>query len=185
MYMPGRLRTASRPFRTLMLSELYSDSAICEISLLLSDAHRHHDVLKILVSRHRHEHAAIGVADRAVHVLRVQVVKHIQQIGNVEADIEGLAVVVDVKLFLGFFLLGVGADDLKAAGADHPAHATKFLVRKYCSPLQRLLEQQAIQDEVLLVVRRYYPRVVGKFSIDDLRNEVDPREAELHLVRQN
>ena len=43
MYIPGRLRTASRPFRTLIASEPYS----CSASLNL-DPHRHDNVFEVL-----------------------------------------------------------------------------------------------------------------------------------------
>src|SRR5204862_7579626 len=53
MYMPGRLRTASRPFRTLIASEPYSFGGLRFAAK--SDPHRHHDVLEAFFA---------GVADQ-------------------------------------------------------------------------------------------------------------------------
>src|SRR5215216_402496 len=85
MYMPGRLRTASRPLRILMLLESYSAagraagvvtaSGSVAIEFLIrcdpcsagSDAHRHHDVLEVVAAGNLHERARVRVAHRHGH----------------------------------------------------------------------------------------------------------------------
>src|SRR5947207_15406081 len=98
MYMPGRLRTASSPLRILMLEESYSPTArsllssgtvaIEILSLTPLDAHRHHDVLEILAARQLHERARARIAQRERDFLRLDMVEHVEQIRNVEADVE-------------------------------------------------------------------------------------------------
>ena len=108
------------------------------------------------------------------------VVQNVEQIGDVEADIERFAGVVDFELFLRFFLLVVGARYAQAApGREHPAHASEFFVRQDRRALQRLQEQHAVERDVLLVVRRDDPGVVGKLAVDDLGRELDRAEAKL------
>src|SRR3954469_7293194 len=100
MYMPGRLRTASRPFRILMLSELYSAggraagfvtsgagtvaNGIPGCPLRLLDAHRHHDVLEVLAAGHLHQRAGIRVAHREGDGRGIDVVEHVEQVRDVE-----------------------------------------------------------------------------------------------------
>ena len=42
------------------------------------------------------------------------IVEHVEQVGDVEADVERVARIADFELFLGFFLLVVGAEDAQA-----------------------------------------------------------------------
>ena len=77
------------------------------------DAHRHHDVLEAVVVRQREQRAGIGVGKAALDGLGGDVVEHVEQVGDVEADVERVALVVDFDFFLRFFLLGVGGEDLR------------------------------------------------------------------------
>src|SRR4051812_27521232 len=73
MYIPGRLRTASRPLRTRMLSESYGSPLLGGPFLLSSvifsstflDPHRHDYVLEIALARHREQRARVGVPEPA------------------------------------------------------------------------------------------------------------------------
>src|SRR5262245_35202402 len=97
MYMPGRLRTASRPLRILMLEESYSSAAPRPLLLgsgsvaieflvrALLDAHRHDDVAEVVAPRHLHERARVRVAHREAHGFGIDVVQHVEEIGDVEA----------------------------------------------------------------------------------------------------
>ena len=100
------------------------------------------------------QHAAVGVAERAVDFRRGHVVQHVEQVGDVEADVERLAGVVDFELFLGFFLLAVGADDAQAVRRQHPAHAAELFVGQDGRALQRLQQHHPAERDVLLVVGR-------------------------------
>src|SRR5690349_20493447 len=115
MYMPGRLRTASRPFRTLMASEPYSLGFAAK-----SDPHRHDDVLEALLARIADQRARRGIAEGALQLITGHVVQHVEQIVHVEDDIERVAGIFHLYLFLRLLLVGVGADDLQAAVGDHP-----------------------------------------------------------------
>src|SRR5512134_3151605 len=106
MYMPGRLRTASRPFSILMLSAVYSPlSPLPGGSFLLincscvaragSDAHGHDHVLEVGVAGHRDQGAGVGIAEGAVPALGGKIVQNVQEVGDVEAHVQGLAVIID------------------------------------------------------------------------------------------
>src|SRR5688572_19148113 len=140
MYMPGRLRTASRPLRILMLLESYSaglrplSGAGCgtvansfsshfRCGIPASDAHRHHDVLEVLPAGNLHEGARVRVSHRHRHGRGVDVVQDVEEVRDVEADVERVAVVVHREAFLGFLLLVVRADDREGVLGEHQPHA--------------------------------------------------------------
>src|SRR3990172_7910217 len=173
MYMPGRLRTASRPLSTLMLLSSYSPLPTCcgfvlsFIPVLLltcvtnlltlkglapafgqhaSDAHRHDDVLEIVVSRNGDQGARVGVAQSTLDLAAVQVVEYVLQIVDVEAYIQRLAGISHVEFLLRFFLFVVAADDLQAAVDQHPAHAFELLIGEDRSALQGLQQHDPVEQ---------------------------------------
>src|SRR5260221_5357491 len=176
MYMPGRLRTASRPFRTLMASEPYSFGFAAK-----SDSHRHHDVLEALLARIADQRAGGRIAKRAFQLAARHIVQHVQQVIDIEADIERIPRVMHFELLLCFFLVGIGGDDLQAAIREHPADTPEYLVRQDCRPLQRLPQRLALDLQAVLVLRRYDARVVRELSIDQLGDQLDRAEAERRL----
>ena len=107
------------------------------------------------------------------------------EVGDVEADVERVALVVDGQLFLGLFLLAVRADDLELVGAEHDAHAAEFLVGQDGGALQRGQELDAVELDVLAWPDRDHAVEVGKLAVDDLAHELDVGEAEAHLVGQD
>src|SRR5258708_39887830 len=109
MYMPGRLRTASRPFRTLMASEPYSFGFAAK-----SDSHRHHDVLEALLARIADQRAGGRIAKRAFQLAARHVVQHVEQVIYVEADIQRITRVTDFERLLCLFLISVVGADLHA-----------------------------------------------------------------------
>src|SRR5580693_6045885 len=141
MYMPGRLRTASRPFSTLMLFESYSPPLLLSLlmrnylvsrSLLNADAdsesapragriigpkksdpHRHDDIFVVVTLAHGDERAGVGIAEGQDYLIGGQVVQDIEQIGDVKTDVERLALVRDLEFLLSFLLFAVRADDLE------------------------------------------------------------------------
>jgi hypothetical protein len=50
----------------------------------------------------------------------------VEQVVDVEADVERIALVVDLELLLGFLLLAVRADDFQLPLSEHETHAAKF-----------------------------------------------------------
>src|SRR5687767_11041516 len=97
MYIPGRLRTASRPFRTLIESEPYSElgrgcfSGSGASVSATSDPHRHDDVLEVLLGRVGNQRAGGRVAEGALDLGAGHVVQDVEQVVDVETDIEGVA----------------------------------------------------------------------------------------------
>ena len=79
------------------------------------NTHRHHDVLEVGIVGNRNQRRRIGIAQRDVDLVALQVVQHVEQIGDVEADVDAIAAVVDFDFFDRFFLVGVGGADLQAA----------------------------------------------------------------------
>src|SRR5205814_2928789 len=147
MYIPGRLRTASRPFRTLMASEPYSLGLAAK-----SDPHRHDDVLEALLARIADERARGRIAKRTFELAARHVIQHVEQIIDVEADVERLAGVLHFELLLRLFLIGIRGDDLQAAVGEHPAHAAEFLVGQDRRALQRLAQRLALDLQTVLVL---------------------------------
>src|SRR4030095_2090536 len=90
IYMPGRLRTASRPLRTLMLLAPYSSapfgssvpSFIRCFQTSWLNAHRHDDVAVVAAIRERDEHAAVGVAECAIDARARDVGQDIEEVGD-------------------------------------------------------------------------------------------------------
>src|SRR5688572_9299384 len=176
IYMPGRLRTASRPFSTLMLLAPYSfapfGSSILSLIWCFSfpvrvlDAHRHDHVPVIAAVGEGNQHAAVRVAESAVDGFAPDVGQHVEEVSDVESDIEGLARVFDLELLLRFFLLIVSARNPQTVPREHPAHAPEFFVRENCCPLERLQQERAAQGDVFLVVRRNDTGVIRKFPVN-------------------
>src|SRR5438045_2300001 len=179
MYMPGRLRTASRPFRILMASEPYSLGFAAK-----SDPHRHDDVLEALLARVADQRARRGVAKCALELITRDVVQDVEQIVHVEADIERVAGILHLDLLLRLLLVGVRGDDLQAAVGQHPAHAAELLVGKDRRTLQRLTQRLALGLELVLMRGGNDSRVVGKLAIDQLGDDLDRAEAEAGLRRR-
>jgi hypothetical protein len=77
-----------------------------------SDAHRHHDVLE--AGRSGTVSSALALLScSSIFTISWDVGQHVDQVGDVEADVDGVAAVVDLELFLGLFLLGV-ADAMRS-----------------------------------------------------------------------
>src|SRR5450830_96488 len=206
MYMPGRLRTASRPSRIWIDAAPYSsclagmdaafrlsDMGLLSLEFTKSgtdndwqtrglDPHRHHDVLEVGIVRNRDQCGRVGVAQRHIDLVAFQVVQHVQQVRHVEADVDIVATVVDFQFLDGFFLVRVGGRDLQRAGADDAAHALELIARHDGGALQGAQQLVAADGEVVLVALRDHARVVGELALDQLGDQFDVREAQLDLV---
>src|SRR3954468_1022376 len=203
MYMPGRLRTASSPFRTLIESEPYSElaSGLAELASGLAlpsglpesgfscsdkalDPHGHDDVLEVLLRGIRDQRARRSIAECALDLGARHIVQDIEQIIDVEPDIDRVAGVFHFQLFVCLLLLGVGGHDLQAAFSEHPAHPAEFLVREDRCAQQRLAQGLALDQQPVLVLGRDHARVVRKLAVDELRHQLDRAEAEGGLSRR-
>src|SRR3954469_21810901 len=202
MYIPGRLRTASSPFRTLIESEPYSEvaSGLAEVASGLAlasglpesgfscsdkalDPHRHDDVLEVLLRGIRNQRARRSVAECALDLGARHIVQDVEQIIDVEPDIDRVAGVFHFQLLVCLFLLGVGGYDLQAAFSEHPAHPAEFLVREDRCAQQRLAQGLAFHLQPVLVLGRDHARVVRELAVDELRDQLDRAEAERRLSR--
>src|SRR5262249_32801247 len=89
MYMPGRLRTPSRPLTILMASVPYASGRFPFSGASLSatsDPHRHDDVLEVFLGGVAEERARGGIAECALDRAARHVVQHVEQVVNVKAD---------------------------------------------------------------------------------------------------
>src|SRR3989338_6725079 len=188
IYIPGRLRTASSPFKTLMLSEVYSLIGGFLIFGLfhvkhkrLLNTHRYDDITEFLVFRCRHQDAAVRIAERESGSAAADVVQPIHQVVDVEADIQWLAVVVGLDFFLRLFLLAIAADNAEVFFSQHKTHAPEFFIGQYCGALQSLLHYSPLHIEVI-VVFRYDALVIRKFSFDYFRYQGDTGKSNFNLL---
>src|SRR3972149_2161837 len=143
IYIPGRLRTASSPLSTLILSESYWSVLVCSgfpASLIfsVSDTHRHDDILEVVAPWNGDERARIRITEPAVDLLHLDVVQHVEQVAHVEPDVQRIPFIPDIELFLCFLLLRVAADDLERSRRKHPAHPAELVAGGDGGALERL-----------------------------------------------
>src|SRR5471030_1123438 len=208
MYMPGRLRTASRPSRiwiddapysSVLTGTAFSNNELLGISRYCDaapvpraacvsnggpnlNAHRHDDVFEVGVVGNRDQRRRVRVAQRDVDLVALEVVEHVEQVGDVEADVDAVAAVVDFKFFDGFFLVGVGRADLHAARGHDAAHALELVAGHDGGALQRAQQLIAADGEFVFVALGDHPRVVGELALDQLGDQLDVGEGQLDLV---
>src|SRR3989442_4577797 len=182
IYMPGRLRTASRPFRTLMASEPYSLALGLRFAAK-SDPHRHHDVFEALFARVADERAGRGIAERTLQLIARHIVQHVEQVVDIEADVQRIAPIAHLELLLRLFLVGIGRYDLQAAVGQDPAHAAELFIRQDRRALQRLAQRLALPLHPVLGLRPDDSWLIGKLAVDQLGDELDRPEAEPRLRR--
>src|ERR1022692_1486654 len=77
---------------------LSSSWGVIESVVTSSDPHRHHDVLEAGLFGHGDESAGVGVLQLDGHHLLAHVGQGVDEIGDIEADLDGIAVVVDLEL---------------------------------------------------------------------------------------
>src|SRR5262245_2649471 len=141
MYMPGRLRTASRPSRTLMFSAPYPGAeasplviaigALVERAIIPSGSAGCHLLGSALVGSetHRHEHVSEGGILRSLEHARPDLVghpqldhvaggmhaEHVEEVARIEADRHRLPAIGHFDVLAGLPLLGVACRDLEGA----------------------------------------------------------------------
>ena len=98
----------------------------------------------------------------------------------------GVALVGDLELLLGLFLLAVRADDLaagrRASTSRTPRNFSFDRIAARCSADEQL---DAVELDLLRMAGRDHAVVVGELAVDDLAHELDVGEAEAHLVRED
>src|SRR5690348_3128976 len=86
-----------------------------------SEPHRHDDVADRGVPGRADQAAAVRTREAELDALGFDRGERIEQVRDVEADLEGIALVVDLDLVLGLFLLGVVRLDEQLATAEREA----------------------------------------------------------------
>ena len=124
----------------------------------------------------------VGVLQLDLDHLLAHVGQRVDQVGDVEADLDGVAAVVDLELFHRLFLLGVGRGDAQGAGLDVDAHALELLAGQDGGALQARQQRRAAERDAVLVVLRDHAVVVGELALDQLVRRLEPLLSETKFV---
>jgi hypothetical protein len=130
------------------------------------------------------ERARVGVLQLDRDHLLSHVGEGVDQVGDVEADLDRIAAVVDLELLHRLFLLGVRGGDAQRPGLEVDAHALELVARQDRSALQALQQRRPAEGDSVLVVLRDDAVVVGELAFDELGDELHSGERELRLVRR-
>src|SRR4030095_3778902 len=95
-------RRAERMQRKFSISIAVSTSGVARL-----EPHRHHHVLRLRCRTRADEAAAVGVREAELDLASLDGGQRIQQVVDVEADLELVARVCDLQLFLRLLLLRV------------------------------------------------------------------------------
>src|SRR5690606_28909696 len=116
--------------------------------------HRHDHVAGIWIARLFDQAAGIGVRQRQLHGFAVDGTQGIEQVGNVEADLQLAAVIVQLQLLFRLLLLWVVRLQGKHAGAQGQADASILLVGKDRGAAQGLAQRLAVRNHFLVPALR-------------------------------
>jgi hypothetical protein len=97
------------------------------------------------------QRAGIGVVEAPLNFFSVDVVQHVKQITNVEADVDDVTGVIDFDFFL---LLPARRwrRSVSDCSRQYNTHATEFLVGQDCSALHGLHQRLATNRHVVFRV---------------------------------
>jgi hypothetical protein len=112
-----------------------------------SNAHRHDDVLEGFVAGQHEKCAGVCVGEVQFDGFVADVVEDVEQVGDVEADIQRFAAVIDLDFFLGFFLFGVAGNDLEASGDSGRGARREIFVGQNRGTQKRM--QQVLRDSLI------------------------------------
>ena len=178
----------SNNFFNLLNDQTREASRVClSLQALLrfecaSNPHRHHHVFERGVVGNGEQRRAVAVGQLELHHVLAHVGQRVDQVGDVEADLDRVAAVVDVELVHRFFLLGVVGRHAQGAGLDVQAHALELVAGQDGGALQAGQQRHAAQRDDVLVVLRNHAVVVGELAFDQLGDELHAFKAELGLV---
>src|SRR4029077_12118914 len=114
------------------------------------------------------EAAAVGVRKSDLHLVPLDRAQRVEEIVDVEADLDFLALVRHLNLVLGFLLLRVVGLQGQEVGARSEPDAAVLLVRKDRRPLQGLTQALPVSPHGFGRVRGYDSRVLRETAIDQL-----------------
>jgi len=95
-----------------------------------SQAHRHHDIFRSFFSRRLNEATAVGIGERNLNLFATKNVQYIQEVGHIEADFEGLTLILDFEIFFRFLLLRIVGGGFERPGTQVETHTSEFLIRQ-------------------------------------------------------
>ena len=102
-----------------------------------SNAHGHDHVFEVGVVGNGEQGRAVAVAELQVDHLLGHIAQHFNQVGDVEADLDHVAAVINVEFVNRFFLLGVAGGDTQGAGFYIQAHTFELVAGQDGGALQR------------------------------------------------
>src|SRR5690606_16191535 len=134
--------------------------------------HRHDDVFEVGIVGNRDQGRRIGIAQGDVYVVALQVVQHVEQVGDVKADIDAVAAIIDFDFFHRFFLVGVGGADLQAARRNHAAHTLELVGGHDRGTLQRTQQLVAVDGHVVAITLGNHAHVIRELAFHQLGNQL-------------
>ena len=96
-----------------------------------------------------HQAAAVSVGQAQHDLFRIHGRQCIEQVGDVEADLDLIALVGDLNLVLGFFLFGVMCLDRDEIWLQIDANSAILLIRENRGSLQGLAQAFAVRFDLL------------------------------------
>src|ERR1700756_3581357 len=117
--------------------------------------------------------AAVRVRESDLDLLALDRAEGIQEVIDVEADLDLLAVVVHLDLILGLFLLRVVRLDGEKPRAGRQPDAPILLVREDGGPLEGKFQRFTLSLYGFGRIRGYYAAVLRETTVDQLRSEAN------------
>src|SRR5689334_2858908 len=140
--------------------------------------HRHHDVARLRSARRANQAAAVGIGEPDFHGLGIDCRECIQQVGDIETDLELLALVVDLYFILRFFLLGVMRLQLQRVLRQSDANTAILLIRQDGGTLQCSTKRITLDDDGFARTGRNDPAIIRKLAVNKLRSEANIADLE-------
>ncbi len=147
-----------------------------------SDPHGHDHVLEVGLVGHGEQRAAVAVLQFEANLVGGHIGQRVDEVGNVEADFDDVAAVVDIDFFLRFFLLGVDRGQPQQPRFEVDAHAFELVVGQNGHALQRRLQSRALDLQHIAVALGHDALVIGKLAFDELAGEFQPVQGQARLI---
>src|SRR5262245_58987966 len=189
MYIAGRLRTASSPSRTLMLSAPYSlltcvDPLFSSSDNLPSHSHRHDDVGVVVTIRTHGPHHCLAdfILQLERHDFRLDDAEEIEDVLRVEADRERRPAVFNRDGLVRFAELGAARGHFDLALLEDHLDRARSLVRENRDAAHGLRQAIALELDALVVAFRNDLLVGGKLPVDHSRDEEPGTNLEEEMI---
>src|SRR5580658_2799655 len=143
------------------------------MAALSLQSHGHDDVTRMRRARSQDETAAVRVGETDLDLIAVDRAQCVEEVVDVEADLDFLALVSHLDLILRLLLLRVVCLDRQQTRPGGQADAPVLLVRKNRSPLESLAQHLAIRLDGPRRTCRNHTSVLRETAIDQLRSEAN------------